>query len=123
MMRKQTGQDMALLIEEPDDLLDAELIGMFPKGRTRIADSVMVETADGLFLIRKDDIALALKRREDAIRAALIAAYCGSIGCMIALIAQRIVHPMVGLPVIGYALLILCALQAMKKRDPQKYQF
>ena len=123
MMRKQTGKDMALLIEDPDDLLDAELIGMFPKGRTRIADIVMVETADGLFLIRKDDIALAEKRREDATRAALIAASCGSIGCMIALIAQRIVHPLVGLPAIGSALLILCALHAIKKRDPQKYQF
>ena len=123
MMRKQTGRDMALLIEEPDDLLDAELVGMFPKGRTRIADTVMVDSKDGCQLIRKDDIARAEKRREDAIRAVMIAVSGSSIACMAALIVMRIVHPLVGLPAIGSALMILSALKAMKNRRLQKDQF
>ena len=110
--------DLETVIHAPDEILDEELAGMFPKGRTRICDIVMIDSPDGFRLIRKDDIARAEKMREDVIRALLLSASGFSIGCMAALIAIRIIHPFYGLPVIGAALIILGAVGAMKKRRP-----
>jgi len=118
---KIQGLDMARLIEEPDELLDAELVGMFPKGRTRISEAVMVKTADGTFLLRKDDIALDEKRHRDAVRLACILAYEGAVALLLLMMANGVLNASTGLTIIGTSILAACAMHEAKKRRRQSW--
>lgn len=108
--------DMATLANEPDDLLDDDLLSMFPrKRRSSIDQMVMVKSDDAYKLIRKDDIAAAIKYREDVIRSVMVTGYGFSVAFAVALMIARIVNPLVALPIIGTSLLLIAAATVHRK--------
>lgn len=107
--------DMATVVAEPDELLDAELVSMFPKGRTRIADSVLIQDGGRMWLVTKDEIARQRKLMEDMARRVAYGGCICSIWAVIGLMVFRVMNPLLGCPAIGAVIVAMGGLEAWQR--------